>query len=158
MLSIAIGDIGKISLNSKECYLHYKNSTKAFTPEVRRQPAHSKVITAFYKKIADKMVESEGGVFIDNLGYFTVMQYPFKEVNKAPYADQEHFFNFHSDNKPYHPMFIGIARNKYLFNIWTMDRTFSRRRVKKPLSEAIKAKKKYKTFMATLYSLYQFKA
>lgn len=155
MRSIYIGPEGKVSATDLEAFRHYKKTSKHRNKEhIPNHRAYTKFINAFYEKIATKLVESTGGVFLDNFGYFSIVEHPKKQVMKVPYAGVKDYFNFHSDNKVYSPTFFGIGKNKNLLNFWVMDRTFSRRKVKSQLHRALIAGKKYKTYVATLASLY----
>jgi nucleoid DNA-binding protein len=157
MRSIYIGEEGKVTITSKEAYNHYKSTAvfrkKENTYTLRQ---YSKIVRAFYSKVADNLVENEGGVFLKNFGYFTVIAHPKRQVVKVPYGDVE-YFNFNTDNHLYLPTFFNISRGKPLLNLWVMDRTFSRSKVRARLHKALVSGKKFKTYVATLASLYLLK-
>jgi len=155
MQSIYIGTVGKATVNSDGAFKHYKKVAKYRNPEnTKRLHNYNNIITAFYEKIATKLIESEGGVFLKNFGYFTIIRHPKRQIVRSPYKGGTEFLNLGTNNYFYSPMFIPIAKLKPLLQLWTMDRTFNRLNIKAPLHKALVAGKKYKTYLATLTSLY----
>lgn len=157
MRNIVVTKVGKESVSDNEAFRHYRENAKyrdkSYTNSLY---IYKKIINAFYGKIADKLVENEGGVFIKGLGYFSVIIHPKKQLVKVPYMKEE-FANFRTNNYLFMPTFFGITHGNPLLNFWVMDRTFSRQNVKKRLHEALMGGKKYKTYVSTLSSLYLFK-
>jgi len=157
-MNIYVGTKGKVSIASKDAFNYYKSQAKLRNPETTyRLNQYVKIVNAFHSKVADKLVESVGGVFLDNFGYFCMAVHPKKEVIKVPYKKDGDYFNFKTDNKLVTPMFFGIARKKPLLRFWVMDRTFSRRNVKARLHKKLISGMKYKNFVSTLSSLYLIK-
>jgi hypothetical protein len=157
MRNVYIGTEGKVAINSKDAFRHYKATSKYRKKENTYEfRDYNKIVVAFYRKVAEKLVENPGGVFLKNFGYFTVVAHPKRQVMKVPYGDVE-YYNFHSNNYPYSPTFFNIARQKPLLNLWTMDRAFSRTKVRAPLHKALVSGRKFKTYVATLASLYLLK-
>lgn len=156
MRNIIIGNQNSVSVSDKRAFKHYtlnaKHRVKENTYTSRK---YSKVITAMYKKVARDLVDKEGGVFLKNLGYFTILKHPKKQVVKVQYQNNKEFFNTKTSNYLYTPSFFGFGKGRSLFKFWCMDRAFSRRIVKKPLHKKLMEGKKYKTYIATLFGLYQ---
>ena len=156
MRNIVVTKVGKESVSGREAFSYYrkyaKHRDKNYTNNLT---VYKKIINAFYAKIADKLIEKVGGVFIKGLGYFTILMHPKKQIVKVPYNQE--FANFRTNNYLFSPSFFGIANGNPLLNFWVMDRTFSRTNVKKRLHQELMSGKKYKTFISTLSSLYLLK-
>lgn len=157
MRNIVVTRVGKESTCDIEAFRHYRENAKNrdihYTNSLH---AYRKIINAFYGKIADKLIENEGGVFIKGLGYFSIIIHPKKQMVKVPYQKEE-FANFRTNNYLFMPSFFGVVKGNPLLNFWVMDRTFSRQNVKSRLHKALLSGKKYKTYVSTLTSLYSFK-
>lgn len=157
MRNIVITTEGRYLVTDKEAFKFYRENAKFRDKEFTKNiSTYRKIINEFYSKIADHLVENEGGVFIKNLGYFSVIMYPKKQVVKVPY-NKKGFTNFLTNNRVYLPTFFSVVKRNPLLNFWVMDRTFSRSKVKERLSKNLLSGKKYKTFISTIYSLYTFK-
>ena len=157
MRNIVVTKVGKESVTDTEAFKHYRENAKHrdinYTNSLHR---YRKIVSAFYGKIADNLIEKEGGVFIKGLGYFSIIIHPRKQVVKVPYGNEE-FANFRTNNYLFMPTFFGVVKGNPLLNFWVMDRTFSRNIVKQRLHKALLAGKKYKTYVSTLSSLYLLK-
>lgn len=157
MRNIVVTKVGKELVTDREAFKHYRENAKHrdvnYTNSLYR---YKKVINAFYGKIADKLVENTGGVFIKNLGYFSIVMHPRQQYIKVPYS-KKGFANFKTGNRLFLPTFFGIVKGNPLMNFWVMDRTFSRKNVKHRLHQALLSGKKYKTYISTISSLYLFK-
>lgn len=155
MRNTIIGKRGKVSVNSQEAYRYYKALAKHRTKENTYTHAdYSKFINAFYSKVGRDLVEKEGGVFLKGLGYFTILKHPKKQVVKVPYKGGMEFFNDKTNNYLWTPSFFGFAKGRGLLKFWSMDRTFSKRRIKNLLHKKLISGKVYKTYVSTLHSLY----
>jgi len=158
MKNIVIGNEGKVSVSSKEAFKKYRLTAKLRdknnTPTTRK---YKTIVNAFYGKIAEKLVEGEAGVFLKNFGYLSIVANPKRQVVKVPYQEGKEYFNFNTNNQLFMPMFFAVAKFKPLLNFWVMDRAFSRKKVKANLHKKLISGKKYKTYIATLYSLYATK-
>lgn len=156
MRNVVIGKKNKVAVNSQEAYRHYKKNAKfRNNANTYTYKDYSKIITALYRKTARDLVQNDGGVFIKHLGYFTILRHPKKQVVKVQYLGGKEFFNRKTDNYLYTPSFFGFGQFRTLLKYWTMDRAFSSTHVKKPLHKQLIAGKVYKTFVSTLYGLYQ---
>ena len=101
----------------------------------------------FYKEVGEKIVEADGGVFIEGLGYFGIIQ----EMNKKMFMDKRtgnKMFNPKTDNIIYNIGFVPITKDNVL-KPWVFDYSFTKA-IKKALSEKLKSGKKY-SFNASLF-------
>jgi hypothetical protein len=157
MRNIVVTRVGKESVTSREAFTHYRENAKyrdlEFTNHLFK---YNKVINSFYGKVADKLIENEGGVFLKGLGYFSIVMHPKKQLIRVPY-NKSGYANFRTQNRLFLPMFFGVVKGNPLMNFWVMDRTFSRNNVKSRLHKALLAGKRYKNYVSTLSSLYLFK-
>ena len=157
MRNVIIGKEGRVASNSQRAYKYYKSNAVHRDKEATyTHSKYSTIVNSFYKIITRDLLEKEGGVFIKNLGYFTIIRHPKKQVVKVNYKNGKEFFNTDTNNYLWTPTFFGFARGRGLLKFWTMDRTFSRVSVRKPLYERLIKGKTYKTFISTLSSLYLF--
>lgn len=158
MRNVVIGSEGKASVSDRKAFKHYRQNAKYRNmANTKKDWQYRKFIVSFYSKIARDLIEKEGGVFIKGLGYFTILKHPRRQVVKVNYNGGMEFFNTKTDNFLYLPTFFGFAEGRGLLKFWTMDRTFSRDHIKSKLHEKLINGKKYKTFIATLASLYLFR-
>ena len=157
MKNIVVTRVGRERVTDRDAFTYYrenaKHRDKNFTNNII---VHNKVLNLFYGKIADKLVENVGGVFIKGLGYFGIVMHPKKQLIKVPY-NKSGYANFKTQNRLFLPMFFGITRGNPLMNFWVMDRTFSRQNVKSRLHKSLMAGKIYKNYISTLSSLYLIK-
>lgn len=155
MRNVIIGSEGKVAINDQRAYKFYKENSKHRNKDNTYTHAdYSKIITSFYRKVSRDLVENEGGVFLKNLGYFTILRHPKKQVVKVNYKGGHEFFNTKTNNYLWTPSFFGFGKGRGLLKFWSMDRTFSSVYVKKKLHKKLIAGKTYKTFISTLESLY----
>jgi hypothetical protein len=104
---------------------------------------YSKMVGAIYKEASDKLIENRSGVFLTGLGYFCIMMYPKRMMLRKKYSKTgEKFFNRETNNYPYSPQWIHTMYRSR-FSYWTMDRSFSEKKIRKPLAEKLKSGKKY---------------
>jgi hypothetical protein len=158
MRNVVIPAKGKAKINCKGAFNHYKDNAKHRNKEnTYRLTDYNKIVRSFYTKVARDLVNNEGGVFIRNLGYFTILKNPRKSVVKTPHNGGKTYFNPNTDNHVYFPVFFGVGKNKPLLHLWVMDRAFSKLHVKNPLHKALISGRKYKTYISTLSSLYLLK-
>lgn len=158
MRNVVIGKEGKVSVNSRDAFKYYQATAKLRHKEnTPNFEEYKKIVHAFYKKVSEKLVDGDSGVFLKTFGYFSIIAHPKKQVVKVQYQNQKEYFNFKTNNHLYMPMFFPIAKGKPLLSLWTMDRAFVRVSVKSRLHKMLISGKKYKTYIATLYSLYATK-
>jgi hypothetical protein len=157
MRNIVVTKVGKESVTDIEAFRHYRNNAKHrdvdYTNSLHK---YKKIVNALYGKVANGLIDNDGGVFIKNLGYFSIIMHPKKQMVRVPYQKEE-FANFRTNNYLFMPTFFGVTKGNPLLNFWVMDRSFSRTKVKQRLHKALLAGKKYKTYVSTISSLYLFK-
>jgi len=120
-----------------------------------------KVANEIFKVIADHLIEKDGGVVIDYMGYFSHWRTPrpvsiktyVREDGKIIVEDQ---INFHTNGHFYSTnLFTNVIKDNFL-NGWTIDRSesyrFKNRRYKQLLSG-----KKYKCFYDVVMGIFQNK-
>ena len=117
-----------------------------------RPEYHRTIVSAFWKKVGEKMIESKGGVVVDNFGYFSIGMVP---ENRIPYkkGKKGRHINAHTKSKVYFPLFIPNLKNKTM-KVFTMDRAFSSNKIKKPLSNKLKQGFKYLNYFEEIYKTF----
>ena len=145
----SIGELGSsFSLRDYKAYQYYRDNSKlANLEDVENYIEHGKIISKFYEIVGEKMTESSGGVFVDGLGYFGVIQEMGTKSSHNP-IDGSIKLNPRTDNKIYNLAFVPIEKDN-IFKSWVFDYSFSRK-VKKALSVSLKEVKKY-TFNASFF-------
>jgi len=145
----SIGDLGSsFSLRDYKAYQHYRDTSKlANLDDVQNYIEHGKIISKFYEIVGERITESSGGVFVDGLGYFGVIQEMGNKISHNP-VDGSIKLNPRTDNKIYNLAFVPIETDN-IFKPWVFDYSFSRK-VRRALSISLKAGKKY-TFNASLF-------
>jgi hypothetical protein len=139
------GSFSIIDYNSYKYYLD--NSKLANRQDIANYVEHGKIISEFYRIAGEKIVEASGGVFLEGLGYFGIIQ----EMKKKLAHDRqtgELKLNPKTDNIIYNIAFVPIDKDN-TFRPWVFDYAFSRK-IKKALCNSLKAGKTY-SFNASLF-------
>jgi hypothetical protein len=144
-----IGVLGEsFSIVDHKAYQYYKENSKlANRQDVANYVEHGKIISEFYRIAGEKIVEAKGGIFLEGLGYFGIIQ----EMKKKPTHDRqtgELKFNPKTDNIIYNIAFVPIDKDNIL-RPWVFDYSFSRK-IKKALCNSLKSGKTY-SFNASLF-------
>jgi hypothetical protein len=144
-----IGILGEsFSIVDHKAYQYYKEHSKlANRQDIANYVEHGKIISEFYKIAGKKIVESKGGVFLEGLGYFGIIQ----EMKKKLAHDRqtgELKLNPKTDNIIYNIAFVPIDKDNIL-RPWVFDYSFSRS-IKKALCEKLKSGMTY-SFNASLF-------
>lgn len=126
-----------------------KNSKLATRDNVSHYVEHGKIISEFYKVVSEQIVEKEGGVFLDGLGYFGVIQQFQKKATYYDHSKNKISLNTKTDNKIYNLAFVPIPKRNSFFKTWVFDYSFNRR-TKSELSKNLKEGKKY-SFNSSLF-------
>ena len=144
-----IGIVGKsfsiVDYNSYKYYLEH--SKLANRQDIANYVEHGKIISEFYRIAGQKITEASGGVFLDGLGYFGIIQ----EMKKKLTHDRqtgELKVNPKTDNTIYNIAFVPINKDNIL-RPWVFDYSFARA-IKKELCNKLKAGKTY-SFNASLF-------
>lgn len=144
---------GKSGILDRQAFSYYRKRAKFRNKDnTKNLQDWRRIVIKFYDKIGDNLVDSEGGVFIKGLGYFSVIVYP-KKVYAKSIFNKDGFANFHTDNYIFMPTLFGFAKGYPLLNFWSMDRTFVSK-IKEGIYNKIMAGMRYKTYVSTLYTLY----
>jgi len=145
----SLGEIkNSFSLRDYPAYQYYRDNSKlANLKDVENYIEHGKIVSKFYELVGEKITEASGGVFIEGLGYFGVIQEMGKVVAHN-LTDGSVRLNPKTDNKVYNLAFVPIEKEN-VFKSWVFDYSFSTK-VKKGLCNKLKAGKKY-TFNASLF-------
>lgn len=144
-----ISSVKSFSIIDHKAYRYLLDNKKIVTrAEVENYVDHGKIISEFYQIIAEKIVEATGGVFIEGLGYFGIVQEFSKRPSRAPRFQRPKSLNLHTDRKKYNIAFVPIEKTNNL-KAWVFDYTFTRA-LRSNLCKALKAGKKY-TFNPGLF-------
>lgn len=134
------GNLPAMSVIDYSAFKFYRENSKLRKPEnTPNYVEHGKILSKFYSKIGEKITESEGGVFIENLGYFSGVVDTIKHYSS--YLDQDVLLNRHTSGYKFFLIFVPISKDNTLKE-WVADSSFTRP-VKKLFSEALKAGKKF---------------
>lgn len=145
-------------LTDKHAFRYYRENAKHRNLEnTKRMEHHSSLLRAFYKKIAEKMVDNPHGVFLKNFGYFTILMNPKKTTAtlKRGWLEDKIILNPHTNGRVFHPIFLPIGNNPK-FKLFIMDKSFSRK-LKMRLKDKLRSKVKYMNHYGLLNSMYKNK-
>lgn len=146
-----IGDLKYTSISGKKAYKGFiKNKPKDFEGYIHFYKNYTTIVNAFFKNLADKIIESDRGVFIEGLGYFGVCLHPTKRTTSKAFTNEglTELQNLKTDGMVYTIAFVPINKTDSLKN-WVMDYTFNNK-IKHKLSKKLKAGKKY-MFIPSFY-------
>lgn len=149
---ITKGELDTFSVVDYKAFKYYKDNSKHRNSEnTPNYVAHGKIMSLFYKKIGEKMVEGSGGVFIENLGYFGAVIDPV--IRLRSYFNQDKLLvNKSTSGYSYFLTFVPIAKDNVLRE-WVADGSFSIK-VRKAFSQAVKLGKKYSFNFLSFLNLY----
>ena len=139
---------GSFSIIDYNAYRYYLDNSKiANRQDIENYVEHGKIISAFYELAGEKLVESKGGIFLEGLGYFGIIQ----EMKKKLTHDRKTGLlkmNPKTDNIIYNIAFVPISKDNF-FRPWVFDYAFSGK-VKQALAKSLKSGKAY-SFNASLF-------
>lgn len=139
---------GSFSIIDYKAYQYYiSNSNLANRKDIANYVEHGKIISEFYKIAGEKLVEASGGVFLEGLGYFGIIQEMKKKLTLDRQTGQKKI-NTKTDNVIYNIAFVPIDKSN-VFRPWVFDYAFTAK-IKKALSQKLKAGMKY-SFNASLF-------
>ncbi len=144
-----IGALGEsFSIVDHKAYQYYRDNSKlANRQDVANYVEHGKIISEFYRIAGEKLTEASGGIFLEGLGYFGVIQEMKKKLVHSR-EDGKLRINSKTDNVIYNIAYVPISKDN-IFRPWVFDYTFTKK-IKKALCEKLKAGKKY-SFNASLF-------
>jgi hypothetical protein len=142
LISSSLKGVGKsFSIIDYAAFKYYRETSlygkEKVIPDYKK---HGKVLSAFYKKVGDNLVEASGGVFVKNFGYFSIL----RDFNKPMYFDFKTLkfkLNSLTDGAMYTISFIP-SRTSTVLRAWVFDYNFVPR-VKHALRDALKNGKRY---------------
>lgn len=136
-----------ISLKDREFYGYYKKNRICISKGVERYADWTRAVARIMRSIGELIVTTEGGVYIENWGYFAI----FKTYKKTDKKVKNLSITSYIKDYRYYPYFFGEV-GRPCFKNWFMAMTFN-----KKLREKIKHKVgsgfKYKLFLTTIKSL-----
>lgn len=115
------------------------------------------VVSEIFKKVANDLVENEGGVLVKEWGYFFI----FRGVNKYSFIKRkddgtdELIYNARKNMRIIMPIFMPHTRGTNSFHGWSMDRAFTQN-IRNRLTEKLYSGVKYKCYPYTLLKLRNF--
>lgn len=145
-------------LTDKHAFKHYReNAQHRNFDNVGRMEHHASLVRSFYGKISEKMIDNPNGVFIEHLGYFTILMNPVKKTTKMKrgWLEDKTILNPHTNGRVFHPIFLPIVNN-FKFKFFIMDKAFVRP-LKMRLKESLRRKVKYFNHYGFLNSIYKNK-
>lgn len=135
------GGLETTSIVDYKAFKFYREKTKLRDKEnTPNYVEHGKILSKFYKKIGEAIVKSEGGVVIENLGYFsgivdTVKSYPiFVNTNSI-------LLNRRTSGYKFFLIFIPLSKDD-LLREWVADSSFTSK-IKKSFSNALNSGVKF---------------
>ena len=125
-------------------YSYYRKNKKiAPSNKVKTLKEWRKINKTIWEEIGKAIIESDGGVQVEGIGYFAVWMNPNKQKEYFNTKDGISLgYNDHTDHHTYHlSVFPRLGGLKSLCS-WSMDRTFNRS-ITRPISSNLKKGKKY---------------
>lgn len=136
------GDLRVLSVVDYESFKFYReNSTFSKEEFASDYKKHSKILTNFYSKVGEKVVECEGGVFIEKLGYFSGIVDTIKQYSIYPQKTTINL-NIRTSGYKFFLIFIPISKDNTLKE-WVGDSCFTRK-IKSEFSKKLKEGKKFR--------------
>ena len=135
------GDLDAMSVIDYEAFKFYKeNSKKRNINNTPNYVEHGKILSKIYEKIGQKISQCPGGVFIENLGYFSGVVDMVK--NFTGYFNGSINLNRNTSGYKFFLIFVPIAKDSTLRE-WVADGSFTGK-VKKSFSETLNNGVKFK--------------
>lgn len=126
--------INSVSLESREAYNFYKEKRKRAVKGINEYNLYRKAISGLFTVVKDMMVESQGGVYLEGLGYFCNVAYPTEW--KGGNIKSKSLFQKLRKYQYYFPHFVPDVE----FKDWTMSDSFEEKLKRKLNSQEIKYK------------------
>lgn len=136
------GGLESLSVTNYEAFKFYReNSKNRDIKNTENYVQYGKILSKFYSKIGEKIVQSEAGVFIEGLGYFSGIVDTVKSYISYPKQDKI-LLNRNTSGYKFFLIFVPIAKDITLRG-WVADSNFSVK-IRKDFSKALKDGKKFK--------------
>lgn len=145
------GNLNVLSIVDYDAFKFYRENSKIGNiPDYKK---HGKVVSLFYSKVGDKIIESDAGVFIEKLGYFSGVVDTIKQYSTYPKKKTINL-NLKTSGYKFFLIFIPISKDNILKE-WVADSSFSKK-IKESFSKALKKGKKFRfnpTYFIEKYGL-----
>ena len=137
-------------------YMKYAASKRTLKKDRAKKEELREIMPRIFELIGESMIDSKGGVFIRNFGYFFI----FKSKRQDPIPiirtgkPVEYAYQYHTDLYRYHPTFLGdngVSDLKY----WTMDYNFTSK-VRKQVNKRLREGFKYRSYLYTMRKLLKY--
>lgn len=150
--NIKKGELPSFSVIDYNAFKYYRDNNKYRNPDnTANYVAHGKILSKFYEKVGQKMVEGTGGVFIEGLGYFGAVINPKKNI-RSYFGQEKLLINKSTSGYSYSLAFVPISKDNILRE-YVADNSFSTK-VKKAFSQAVKSGKKYSFNFLSFFNRY----
>lgn len=137
--------------HDQAAYFFYRKNRKTNHDIGEHRTEFANSVKSIYQAIAELMLEKEGGVFLEEYGYFTSMIIKYKKPKLADINNP----SYHTDGEHY-ALQLFSNFSKSCVKRMSMDNTFERP-FKTKFSKAIFAMFRPKLHYTTIQSLYGFK-
>lgn len=137
-----------ISLKDREFYDYYKKNRKSPSLGVYQFSQFEKVVGGLMMSLRKLILEKEGGVFIEGLGYFAVFRTHKKTRKKNSYSNTLQSL---LPQYRWYPVFFGDIGSP-TFRHWTMSKAFVPE-LNRLIKERISKGKKYKLYYSLLKNI-----
>ena len=134
------GALPAMSVIDYKAFKFYRENSKLRNPEnTPNYVEHGKILSKYFLKINESIIKSEGGVFIEGLGYFSGVIDTQKDY--TPFLGKEILLNRNTSGYKMFLIFIPISKDNILKE-WVADASFTKK-MKIVFSRALKEGKKY---------------
>lgn len=123
-------------------YIYFRNKYKGKygRKDIAHRADHIKIVSAFYRKLAEKIAESSEGVHIEGLGYFGILN----TGNKVNMQYQKHVeFTWETKGYAFSIAFVPEYSKSLLFKSFSFDFYFSNH-LKRKVREQLESGFRYK--------------
>lgn len=148
------GNLDILSIVDYSAFKFYRENNKlgncSNIPDYKK---HGKIISLFYSKVGEKIIESDAGVFIEKLGYFSGVVDTVKQYSAYPQKKTVNL-NLKTSGYKFFLIFIPISKDNTLKE-WVADSSFTAK-VKAAFSKSLKEGKKFRfnpTYFLKKYGL-----
>lgn len=136
------GPLDVMSIVDYESFKYYReNNTLNKKGSINDYRKHGEIITRFYSKVGEKIIDSEAGVFIEKLGYFSGIVDTSKQYSAYPNKSTVNL-NIRTSGYKFYLIFIPISKDNSLKE-WVGDSGFTRE-IKSTFSRKLKEGKKFR--------------
>ena len=109
--------------HDQRSWSHYRGFRKTIEPELENRSTYAKVVREIFNSVSELMLEYEGGVFLEEYGYFYGSIIPWKnEGYKSKFHPDP---LYHTNGQQYTLQFNSKLSTKSCIGGMVMDRTFN---------------------------------